>query len=87
MQLTKNGAQLDQHPETCKRARLTEVSMADDGFADGFRLVFRGPAVAQEIQGFEGAIVFERHVCAMRVFIRSAKVVEKACYVVRLKHI
>jgi hypothetical protein len=41
--LTKYSTQLDQHPETGKCARLTEVSMADDGFADSFRLIGWSP--------------------------------------------
>lgn len=64
-QLTKYSAQLNHHSLACKRARLTKISMADDGLTDGFRLIFRGADVAEKSQCFEGAIVLERHTYAV----------------------
>lgn len=59
--------------------------MADYGFADSFRLIFRSPRISQEVQCFDCAVVLKGHVGAMCVFGSGAKIVEKACQVVRLK--
>lgn len=46
--------------------------MADYGFADSFRLIFRCSVVTEEVQGLECAVVFEGHVRTMCVLIRRS---------------
>jgi hypothetical protein len=75
-QLTKNSAQLDQHSQARKLARLTQVSMTDDSLADGFCLIFWRAAVAEEVQGCKSAVIFKGHVGAMHVLRSSPDVVE-----------
>lgn len=83
MQLTKHSAQLDQHSQARKRARLTQISMADYGLADRLGLVFGSPVVKQEVQGFEGAVVLERHMSPVQVFGCGADIVQERGEIIR----